>query len=44
MKVDDVAKASGPSDDIMRNLTTFKLTIEESEKESKNKLYLPYLE
>jgi hypothetical protein len=32
------------AEDIMRSLTTFKLTIEEDEKESKNQLYLPYLE
>ncbi|CAG7836334.1 unnamed protein product [Allacma fusca] len=43
-KVDKGKVAGDTSDDIMRTLTTFKLTIEDSEKESKNQLYLPYLD
>jgi len=31
-------------DDLLTSLTTFKLTLEESEKESKGQLYLPYFE
>jgi len=31
-------------EEVLKNLTTFKLTLEEDERESKNKLYLPYFE
>jgi len=36
--------SSRNQDDVLKNLTTFKLTLEDNEKESRSRLYLPYFE
>jgi len=38
------AENSKNSMDALKNLTTFKLTLEDNEKETKDKLHLPYFE
>lgn len=37
-------RSGSSSSEVLKNLTTFKLTLEDDEKESKNRLHLPYFE
>ncbi len=39
-----VGGSSKTQEEVLKNLTTFKLTVEDNEKESRSKLYLPYFE